>query len=395
MSKSLDATFFQTSARMLHLTLHHIFSTLVLCSAAVMADGECPPVCSCAASSQACPAGVSWVSDHCGCCKICARQFNEDCSATQPCDHIKGLRCHLGAGGDPERGLCRAETFGLPCEFNGQLYQHSENFQPSCQHLCTCMNGVVGCMPLCPHQVPLPNWQCPQPRLARPEDGCCEEWFCDDDNRIREEPEELSRIPLSDGQHHQNHISALLPLKPRPRQPPTGGAMFRDSFLTSDMLLETSCFSQTTEWTECSTSCGMGLSSRVTNDNPDCQLIRETRLCQIRQCDQELLLAIWEKQGKKCQRTVRPQEPVKMTFAGCSTIQRYRPRTCGSCTDGRCCRPSVSRTVRLRFLCPDGESFYRNVMWIQRCSCSTSCHAHSRPSGPSLSLHNDIHTFRH
>lgn len=73
------------------------------------AEGECPAECSCAPSPPLCPPGDSWVTDHCGCCKVCARQFNEDCSATEPCDHIKGLRCHLGAGGDPKRGLCRGE----------------------------------------------------------------------------------------------------------------------------------------------------------------------------------------------------------------------------------------------------------------------------------------------
>ncbi len=99
--------------------------------------------------------------------------------------------------------------------------------------------------------------------------------------------------------------------------------------------------------------------------------------------------------GKKCRRTVRPEEPVRITFAGCSTAQVYRPRTCGTCTDGRCCTPSLSRTVRLRFHCSDGEGFYKNVMWIQRCSCNTSCPLHSGPSSPSISLHNDIHTFRH
>ena len=99
--------------------------------------------------------------------------------------------------------------------------------------------------------------------------------------------------------------------------------------------------------------------------------------------------------GKRCQRTVRPQDPIRITFAGCSTAQQYRPRTCGTCTDGRCCTPSLSRTVSLHFHCSDGEGFYRNVMWIQRCSCSTSCHSDSRPSSPSVSLHNDIHTFRH
>ncbi|XP_047446879.1 cellular communication network factor 1, like 2 [Mugil cephalus] len=371
--------------------LQQIISTLFLLGgAAVMAEAECPAECSCAPTLPLCPPGVSWVTDHCGCCKVCARQFNEDCSSTEPCDHIKGLRCHLGAGGDPERGLCRAEAHGLPCMFNGQVYQHGENFQPVCQHQCTCMNGVVGCMPLCPHQVPLPHWRCSRPRLARPEGGCCEKWVCDDDNSIDEEPDEPVRISPPDHQLHPNDISALLQAQPQPQHPADTRLRETVSFPVSEALLQPRCFSQTTEWTQCSTTCGMGISSRLTNNNPDCRLVKETRLCQIRNC--ELAFPVASK-GKKCQRVVRPQEPVSITFGGCSTAERYRPRTCGGCTDGRCCTPSHSRTARLRFHCPDGDSFH-NVMWIQRCHCSASCGTDSRPSSTLLSIYNDIHNFR-
>ena len=49
------------------------------------------------------------------------------------------------------------------------------------------------------------------------------------------------------------------------------------------------CLVQTTEWSECSATCGMGVSSRVTNDNERCHLERQTRVCMIRPChtDQE------------------------------------------------------------------------------------------------------------
>ncbi|XP_008275233.1 cellular communication network factor 1, like 2 isoform X4 [Stegastes partitus] len=375
-------------------TLQQIISTLVvLGSVEVIAEGECPAECSCAPLPPLCLPGVSWVTDHCGCCKVCARQFNEGCSATEPCDHIKGLHCHLGVRGDPERGLCRAEAHGLPCAFNGRVYQHGEDFQPICQYQCTCMNGVVGCMPLCPNQVPLPNWRCSLPRLALPEGGCCEVWVCDDDNHISEEAEEPTHTSLPDSQPHPNHISALLKAQPQPRHPAAiRGPTFREmvSFPMFEVFIEPRCFPQTTEWSQCSAACGIGISSRVTNNNPDCQLVTETRLCLIRHC--ELQLPVTSK-GKKCQRTIRPQEPVSITFAGCSTAQRYRPRTCGTCTDGRCCSPSLSRTVRLRFHCPDRDTFY-NIMWIQRCSCSTSFCIDSGSSSPSINLYNDIHTFR-
>uniref|UniRef100_A0A3Q3FQJ0 Cellular communication network factor 1, like 2 n=1 Tax=Kryptolebias marmoratus TaxID=37003 RepID=A0A3Q3FQJ0_KRYMA len=339
-------------------------------------SGECPSECFCSPSPVQCPPGVSWVTDHCGCCKVCARQFNEDCSATEPCDHIKGLRCHLGAGGNPKRGLCRAEAHGLPCTFNGRVYQHSEDFQPICQHQCTCMNGVVGCMPVCPYQVPLPRQSCTRPRLVKSEGGCCEEWVCDDDdNRISEDPREQqtdSSQPDSQPHSHPNHISLNLINSLNP------------------LSLIPQCFLQTTEWTPCSTTCGMGISSRVTNNNTDCQMLRETRLCQIQQCELQPPVV---KKGKKCQRTVRPQRAVRITFAGCLTVQRFRPHTCGTCTDGRCCTPSVTRTVRLLFRCSDKETFY-NVMWIKRCHCSRSCHTDVQPSGSSVSLYNDIHTFK-
>ncbi|KAM9810528.1 cellular communication network factor 1, like 2 [Neosynchiropus ocellatus] len=374
---------------MLHSVRRIVCSLLVLCSSSVMADAECPAECSCLPTPPRCPPGVSWATDHCGCCKVCSRQYNEDCSATEPCDHIRGLRCHLGVGGDPERGLCRAEATGLPCEFDGLLYQHGEDFQPSCQHRCSCVDGVVGCMPLCPHTLPLPSWQCARPRMARPGGGCCEEWACDDDNHISEEPEEQTRASPPESQLLPNHISVLLHGPPWHPAAPGGGtpAEFQDP----DLSFKSNCFLQTTAWTECSSTCGMGVSSRVTNDNPDCELTRDTRLCHVRRCDQQLMPPA--KRGKRCQRTVRQQDPVRITFGGCSTDRRYRPRSCGSCTDGRCCSPSASRTVRLTFHCPDGGSFFRSFMWIQRCACSRRCRDPSRPSGSSLSFPSDIHTF--
>lgn len=373
---------------LLSLTVQRIISSLVvLCSAAVLAESECPTECSCPSSPPLCARGVSWVLDHCGCCKVCAKQFNEDCSASEPCDHIKGLRCHLGAGGDPRRGLCRAEALGLPCEFDGRVYQHGEHFQPSCQHQCTCMNRVVGCMPLCPHQVPLPSWRCSRPQLLRPEGSCCDQWVCEDDNHISEEPEGPGLTTLPDVLPLPNHISPLGQDQAPLRLP--GGKTYKEmlSFPVSEVVVEPRCFPQTSQWSECSVTCGMGLSSRVSNHNPECQPLRETRLCQVRPCDQ---LPTAVKKGKKCQRTSRPQEPVSLTFAGCSTAERYRPRSCGTCVDRRCCTPSLSRTVRLRFQCPDGEDFYQNVMWIQRCKCSHGCHGN-----PLLSIYNDIHNFRH
>lgn len=47
------------------------------------------------------------------------------------------------------------------------------------------------------------------------------------------------------------------------------------------------CIEQTTEWGACSQSCGVGLSTRVTNKNRRCQMVKQSRLCTIRPCEQE------------------------------------------------------------------------------------------------------------
>ncbi|KAI5622135.1 cysteine-rich, angiogenic inducer, 61 precursor [Silurus asotus] len=344
----------------------------------------CPDPCSCPLTPPSCPVGVSLVLDECGCCKVCAQQFNQNCGPDKPCDHIKGLRCHLGAGGDPQRGLCRADSQGRPCEFGGRVYQHSEDFQPSCEHQCTCMDGVVGCMPLCPHHIPLPTWHCANPRLETPPGRCCDEWVCDDDNRIDEEPRDLQPTWL-----HTNHIDKLQ----RAFTARAGDNLQEwTSPHMSQIRIPSDCVPQTTDWSECSASCGFGISSRVTNMNPQCKLARVTRLCRVHEC--ATVPAV--KKGKKCRRTLRSREPEHISFGGCTTARRYRPKTCGWCANARCCRPSETRTVRLRFLCPDGGSVTHNVLWIQRCRCSQSyCSANRDDSPPSISLHNDIHTFSH
>lgn len=47
------------------------------------------------------------------------------------------------------------------------------------------------------------------------------------------------------------------------------------------------CIEQTTEWSACSRSCGMGLSARVTNRNAECEMVKQTRLCMVRPCEPE------------------------------------------------------------------------------------------------------------
>ncbi|XP_076846464.1 cellular communication network factor 1, like 2 [Brachyhypopomus gauderio] len=363
-----------------------VLGIVLLMAASVCAadrmSGGCSAPCSCPPSPPSCPVGVSWVLDECGCCKVCAQQFNQDCGPDKPCDHIKGLHCHLGAGGDPYRGVCRAAAHGRPCEFGGQVVQHGEDFQLRCEHRCSCTDGVVGCVPVCPQPLLLPRGHCASPRLETPPGHCCQSWVCDDDNHIRED----TPPPLPHS--HANHIGMLV-WPPGARR--ANGDAFQEWAGPAVWGLpspSSECYPQTTDWSRCSSPCGFGISSRVTNSNPRCKLVRETRLCQVRKCDVTPVV----RRGKKCVRAARSREPEHITFAGCSTVRRYRPRTCGSCSDGRCCRPSESRTVRMRFRCPDGESVTRNVMWIRRCRCGRR-HCDGDEAAPSVSLRNDVHTF--
>uniref|UniRef100_A0A8B9J3H1 CCN family member 3 n=1 Tax=Amazona collaria TaxID=241587 RepID=A0A8B9J3H1_9PSIT len=281
----------------------------------------CPYPCQCPSQPVQCPAGTSHVLDACGCCRVCARQLGELCSPQKPCDHHKGLYCdfskiHRGSG------ICLAHE-GATCDLLGKIYHNGESFQPSCKLQCICMDGAIGCIPLCSDDLRLPSPECPNPRRVKLHNKCCEEWVC------AEGSEENRLDTAMAGEWWEN------------------------------------CLVQTTEWSACSKSCGMGISSRVTNDNPQCRLEKETRLCMVRPCDFPV------------DKTKVPGLGTGMRgatlFSGCTSSRSYRPRFCGSCTDGRCCTPYVTSTVEVEFRCPEGDFFQRKMMFIRMCSCHYDC----------------------
>ncbi|XP_042362370.1 CCN family member 2b isoform X2 [Plectropomus leopardus] len=146
---------------------------LLIISATVAQD--CSQPCACSAPPPPCPLGTSLVLDGCGCCKVCARQLGEPCSLLEPCDHHKELYCDYTLLSDTETGICMAQE-GQMCDLGGVMYRSGESFQPSCKHHCVCMNGEIGCVPMCASDVRLPSPDCPYPSRIHIPGKCCEEW---------------------------------------------------------------------------------------------------------------------------------------------------------------------------------------------------------------------------
>lgn len=247
----------------------------------------------------------------------------------------------------------------------------------------------MGCIPLCPQELSLPNLGCPSPRLVKVPGQCCEEWVCDESKDALEELEGFFSkefgLDASEGElTRNNELIAIV----------KGGLKMLPVFGSepqSRAFENPKCIVQTTSWSQCSKTCGTGISTRVTNDNPDCKLIKETRICEVRPCGQPSYASL--KKGKKCTKTKKSPSPVRFTYAGCSSVKKYRPKYCGSCVDGRCCTPQQTRTVKIRFRCDDGETFTKSVMMIQSCRCNYNC-PHANEAYPFYRLVNDIHKFR-
>ncbi|KAJ7992717.1 hypothetical protein DPEC_G00281570 [Dallia pectoralis] len=381
-----------------------------------MLSAGCPVVCKCHDGPMSCPPGVSSVRDGCGCCKVCAAQLNQDCSDSRPCDHHKGLECNYGNDVGQTRGICRAKLEGRSCEYNGQIYQNGGNFRAGCSHQCTCIDGAVGCVPLCPSHVPLASPSCPAPRLVKVPGQCCLSIDCRKGSLLppRRQPPAYSPFPfISHPAYPYKPYPKPYPYKPYPKPYPNKPYPNKPKDTLGNELVEVKkkkwdkphghknmaalrqmgrqCVVQTTSWSQCSRSCGMAVSSRVTNDNAQCKLVKETRLCNIRPCSS---MSMPIKKGRKCSRTHKAPEPLRLSYAGCRSSRLYRPNYCGVCKDGRCCSPRRTRTASVTFACSDGERFARSVMFVQSCKCSDECsHLNEASLPPQRWLYGDTHKF--
>ncbi|KAH0619113.1 hypothetical protein JD844_018793 [Phrynosoma platyrhinos] len=152
------------------------------------------------------------------------------------------------------------------CELNGRIYQDGEVFQPSCKLQCRCSGGGFTCVPLCSEDVRLPTPDCPYPRHVTIPGKCCQEWICERQERqlLQDSMAALKCAPLT-----------FLIFPPCSAQRLPGIA---------SMAFPSPCEEWSTEWSACSTSCGIGISIRVSNQNPYCRLETQRRLCILGPC---------------------------------------------------------------------------------------------------------------
>ncbi|XP_033960558.1 CCN family member 1-like [Pseudochaenichthys georgianus] len=345
----------------------------------------CPKDCRCPADSPRCAAGV--MLDGCGCCKVCARQLFEDCSESQPCDHTKGLECNFGAGYGSAKGICRAKSDGRTCEYNNKIYQNGEIFRPNCKHQCTCMDGAVGCVSLCPHQLTLPKLGCAKPQRVKVQGRCCEQLACHGEAKTESGfGNKHSKKHSKDGRFEDdlNKKNELAPVWKGESNDLPG---FESLPMGHMLSRRVKCVSQTSTWSPCSKSCGTGESSRMTNNNSECRVVKETRNCEVRPCNQMTFTG--SKKDQKCNHIEKASRPVRLSHTGCRSLKKFQPRFCGFCSDGRCCRPDRTQTISVLFRCRNKEITSRMVTKIESCKCDLNCSG-SKGKTSRYKLYNDI-----
>lgn len=55
-----------------------------------------------------------------------------------------------------------------------------------------------------------------------------------------------------------------------------------------DEAWQKNCIVHTSPWSPCSKTCGLGISTRISNDNDQCRLLKESRLCNMRPCEVDI-----------------------------------------------------------------------------------------------------------
>ncbi|XP_077301924.1 cellular communication network factor protein Ccn [Arctopsyche grandis] len=233
----------------------------------------------------------------------------EDCERPlgAPCGHDMGARCRRGLTcryhrRDDPVGVCKVPV-AKGCLIDTRFYQHGEQFSLDCRTQCICQNGTYVCASRCPNENISPKGSCTHPRLIDLPGHCCRQWLCD---------------------------------APMVTDPPK-------------------CIEKATPWSECSITCGTGLSFRTSNVNPSCIMRKETRLCQRKSCipvRQANFSATHHIRRRHWCKTMQRWKGVHLRLGPCSSRKPYSPRHCGPCPQADvCCLPTKTTTITVEIKC--------------------------------------------
>lgn len=301
-----------------------------------------------------CPSGHGLIelSGELDCCTVCGRQRDVKCDADKtPCDSSIGLEC-IYADKKAPYGTCKPKP-GNPCFANDEEYKTGENFFPNCKTECICVDGVIGC------------------RKAANPTHC--------------EGETIMAMAA-----HTKPIDTVIV---RPAD--------QDNNVSA-------CRIQSTKWTPCSKTCGWGFSERITNNNPECSMIKEFMLCEMRKCEisikKEIPLARRSRKYSRARysrskrqlqcvikknrkiKIQRASKKTKLRFSGCESTKAIKMNYCPAC-DGLCCPDMTVRkgtigenkdysgfkVKKIKFKCENGDKFEKNIMLIRKCHCGKQC----------------------
>ncbi|XP_024908250.1 protein CYR61-like [Cynoglossus semilaevis] len=338
----------------------------ILCITLVSAS--CPKHCPCLCGDLTCTSGLCTNVDvSCGCCGVCPRQLFEDCSETQPCDHTKGLECNFGGRNESAMGICRAKSDGRSCEYNNRIHQNGEIFRPNCKHQCTCMDGAVGCVPLCSRELLLPRPGCFKTKRVKVARRCCEQLVCTDQKRPQFSAEKKNRKKKSNDRASVGEKELMTAWRGRAEP----SAAIRNHPIDNVVASGQKCPSVSTACSRCSKFCVAGISSRLIISETHCTPIKETWVCAVRPCNHQIIDGT--KKGQSCCPSQDASRPVKLSYAGCRSLRKFQPGSCG-----RCCRAPRTHTAPVLFRCRNKKVFSRMMTFTESCECALNSFSNNK-----------------
>ncbi|XP_069491257.1 CCN family member 1-like isoform X2 [Ambystoma mexicanum] len=265
-------------------------------------------------------------------------------------------------------GSGTATREGHPCSVKDAVYQNGDRFQMACHSSCVCLDGSVACTSLCPPTHPARMPGCLVMEQVAVPGQCCKQWRClEFSNGLQHGTAEHTGVAEAQQsprtQKRSRNLAFLGTDTPRRRR-------IKGKRSSNDVEVDR-CQKEPTEWTDCSKTCGTGISTRLVWSNGSCTPRRQRRVCMVRPCGAFLEEGKYEviKAGKKCTRLVRPLDAQTWTFKGCQSQRPLVPNYCGYCSNGGSCTPTKTHTVPVKFQCEGGAEMTRKVMWVQNCGC--------------------------